>query len=122
MVLVHDDDLARIAGIYDSDVGRHRTSVSAVLLIGYLLSQEAFQTDTIVCLIHQSQPEIQQVQCGMLLPALQLLCSLYPTIPQKDLLCVGVVKAVQRPPQKPLLWRCPLRSSKHGGSLASRGT
>ena len=66
-----------------------RPSVSAVLFIGYLLSQEAFQTDTIVCLIHQSQPEIQQVRCGMRLPALQLLCSLYLTIPQKDLLCVG---------------------------------
>jgi len=66
-----------------------RPSITAVLFIGYLLSQETFQTDTVVCIIHQSQPEIQQVQCGMRLSALQLFCSLYPTILQKDLLCVG---------------------------------
>jgi hypothetical protein len=47
-----------------------RPSKSAVLFIGYLLSQEAFQTDNVVCHLHQTQPEIQQVQCGTRLPAL----------------------------------------------------
>ena len=66
-----------------------RPFISSVLFIGYLLSQEPFQTDTAPCLHHQSQPEIQQVQCGTRLPALQLLYSLYPMITRKDSLCVG---------------------------------
>ena len=62
MILVHDDDLARVAGIYDGNVSRH--SISAALFIAYPRSQGTLVIDEVMDLLQQSQPDIQQVQCG----------------------------------------------------------
>lgn len=63
MVLIHDDDLARIHELCNSNVSVKSPLPKFDLYLTYLRSQEALQSDTIIHLLRKYQPNIQ-VLCG----------------------------------------------------------
>ena len=71
MVLVHDDDLARISEICNCNVSRH--FLSAVFFLAHPRSQDTLRSDTLIQLLQKYQPNIEQVLCGTCLQALRLL-------------------------------------------------
>jgi len=67
MVLVHDDDLARIDGICEGIVS-HMPYLSCMFL-PYLYPQGALQPDTVIDFLQGSKPEVvQHVVCSECLP------------------------------------------------------
>jgi hypothetical protein len=73
MVLVHDDDLARIHEVCDSDVSRRFIPPVCFLAYPWLQARDSLKSHAVIHFLRKSQPKIQQVQYGEFLPALWLL-------------------------------------------------
>lgn len=67
MVLIHDDDLARIGKFHHDKVNGH----PSINLFPNILSQEVLQRDALVAHLRTSLIEIQQILCGEYLPISQ---------------------------------------------------
>ena len=64
MVLVHDDALARLHGIYDSTVSRSSIQYTIVLTFSYFQPQDGLRSDVMLSHIRSLKPMVYNVQIG----------------------------------------------------------